>query len=161
MTIDHKLNFKMHVNSTKQTAINRAMHFRSLTYRDYCIGVETASKIYSMICRPLLEYGHQILGQCNKSISKIIGVAERTSLRKITKMRHPNNPLHNPANDYLYEKTKIEPIGDRILRLNKKFIGQQHNINIIEPLIHKLTHPERCKRKLPELPIFQYLRSLI
>lgn len=36
--------------------------------------------------------------------------AERTTLRKITKIYHPSNPLHNPPNEILYNRTKIKLI---------------------------------------------------
>lgn len=39
----------------------------------------------------------------------------------MTKIRHPDNPLHNPSNTLLYERTKIEPILDRLNQLTTNF----------------------------------------
>lgn len=158
--IDHKLNFRAHFNLQKKSAITRAGHFRSLTYKNMGISSKTASMIYKMICRPLLEYGLPIFSNATKTALSMIEVAERTCLRKITKLRHPNNPLYNPSNQLLYQITEIEPILERMQKLCKKFITNRNNINVIEPLIHHYNEETTPKAKLPALPLLEHLKSI-
>ncbi|XP_044764200.1 uncharacterized protein LOC123320825 [Coccinella septempunctata] len=113
-----------------------------------------------MICRPLLEYGHTIFQNTSESTLKNLEVAERTCLRKITKIRHPNNPLHNPPNQLLYEATEIEPILSRLREQSKKFIKGITNKTIITPLLHQYDTESPPKAKLPALPIYEHLISL-
>lgn len=58
---------------------------------------------------------------CKPAAIRNLEVAEPTALRVITRMRQPNNVLHNPPNQLLYSTTRMEPIKKRISRLNKKF----------------------------------------
>jgi len=159
LQIDNKLQFKDHVKNQKKIAINRAGHFRSLTYKNSGISTHTASTIYKMICRPILEYAHTSFINIAQSHLNTIAAAERICLRKITKFRHPNNPLHNLSNHLLYNTTKIEPILSRMKRLSKKFINKESNRTAINHLIHQYQE-ETVKNKLPTLPLIQYLQTL-
>lgn len=158
--VDNKLNFKHHMKVQKKAAITRAGHFRSLTYKNLGINIKTASSIYKMICRPLLDYGGIIFSNATKTCLNNLEIAERTCLRKITKLRHPNNPLHNPSNTLLYETTEVEPILTRLHRLGMKFIKNQNNRNIMEPLVHRYNRETTEKAKLPALPLYEHLLSL-
>uniref|UniRef100_A0A6P7H843 Uncharacterized protein LOC114348361 n=1 Tax=Diabrotica virgifera virgifera TaxID=50390 RepID=A0A6P7H843_DIAVI len=105
--IDNKLKFNHHTAVIKRKIVTRAKHFRNLTYKNEGIAIETAANIYKMICRPMLEYGSAIFYNSKGPAKNNIKVAETTSLRQITRMRHPDNPLHNPSNRMPYEKTGI------------------------------------------------------
>ena len=78
------------------------------------INIKTATHIYKMLCRPILEYGLILLLNAKKHARKRIEVAETTCLKKITKICHPNNSLHNPPN------TSITPILERSLKIRLK-----------------------------------------
>ncbi|KAK9888022.1 hypothetical protein WA026_000306 [Henosepilachna vigintioctopunctata] len=138
-------------NKIKKATIARAKHFRSLTYKKEGISIATASKIYKMICRPLLEYGHPLFLNVSKALLTNLEIGERTSLRKITKIRNPKNPVLNPSNELLYKTTQKEPIIDRIKRAGKKFITRENNKNIILPLLHEYNRVNPPKRKLLSL----------
>ena len=56
--IDHKINFNCHTNNVKKSTISRAKHFRSLSWKNNGINLEAKCKIYKMIVRPIIEYGH-------------------------------------------------------------------------------------------------------
>lgn len=159
ITIDKKLNFKKHTQNSKNQIITRAKHFRALTYKREGINLKTATTIYKMICRPIIEYGHHIFINARKPTLKTIEVAERSSLRSITKIRHPRNPLHNPSNEMLYKNTKIEPIQQRMLRLSSKFANSPHNFEIL----HHCTIEENTisRRKYPETILITKLKQLI
>lgn len=119
INIDSKLNFNLQTKLCKQSILTRSRHFRNLTYKNEGIDTHTACKIYKMICRPILEYGFVLFGNCRKPALRNMEVGERSSMRKITKIRHPNNPLHNPSNHLLYQKTNIEPILSRLQTFKK------------------------------------------
>ncbi|KAL3274765.1 hypothetical protein HHI36_020450 [Cryptolaemus montrouzieri] len=138
--------------------IARAKHFRCLTYNNQGIDMKTATVIYKSICRPIIEYGHPLYANCRESVIKILEVAETTSLRAITKMRHPNNPLHNPPNHLLYQRTKIEPIRERIKKLNTKFIQRLSELDDIRDLLHD-EPAENPLRKFPTCTLLQKLKS--
>jgi hypothetical protein len=133
--IDAKLNFNKHTDVMKQNVIARAKDFRSLTYKNRGINNITAAKIYKMLCRPMLEYGALLLLKTKNPAKRRVEVAETTCLRKITKMRHPNNPLHNSSNALLYNKLAIEPIAQRIVtRLKMRFAAKKSNFEILSSL---------------------------
>lgn len=102
-----------------------------------------------MICRPLLEYANVLLLNCKNPAKNNIEVAERSSLRIITKIRHPNNPIHNPSNTLLYEKTRVLPIMNRIDILATKFASNPANVNIISPLTRKRNETIMRKKMYP------------
>lgn len=106
-----------------------------------------------MICRPMLEYGSTIFYNSKGPAKNNIKVAETTSLRQITRMRHPDNPLHNPSNRMLYEKTGIEPINERLNKLFKYLSINDNNKNLIEPHIVKI--PEDSARRYPGRTLFE------
>ena len=135
--IDAKLNFNRHTKIIKDKTIKLAKHFRSLTFKNQGIKMNTATKIYKSICRPVLEYGHVIYLNLKAKAMKNITVAETSSLRAITKMRHPQNSLYNPSNELLYRRSCIQPIEQRLQELNSKFAHRTHNMEIIEPLCRK------------------------
>jgi hypothetical protein len=137
VNIDAKLNFNKHTEVVKQNAIARAKHFRNLTYKNRGINNTTAAKIYKMLCRLMLEYGALLLLKTKNPAKRRVEVAETTCLRKITKMRHLNNPLHNPSNAFLYNKLAIlvEPIVHRIVtRLKRRFAAKKSNFDILSTL---------------------------
>ncbi|KAJ8970338.1 hypothetical protein NQ317_007617 [Molorchus minor] len=72
-----------------------------------------------MICRPIIEYGHVVFNSCRKAALNNIEVAERSALRKITKIRHPNNPLHNPSNQLLYEKQRRNQFSQGLIQIQQ------------------------------------------
>lgn len=159
ITFDNKLNFKQHLTNIKRKMITRSKHFRCLTYRNSGISMKTACHIYKMLCRPMVEYAQIIFGACRRPALSLIEIAERTCLRTITKMRHPANPLHNPSNDYLYEKTKIVPILQRFDGLTRRFTSRAANITKIEPFILSFPQNYTRKRQYPEKTIFQILTN--
>lgn len=160
INLDHKVNFKLHTSIVKKKTTDRAKHFRSLTYKNKGISIKTGATIYKMICRPIIEYGHVIFYTCRDSVMKNIEVAERNALRQITKLRHPNNPLYNPSNLLLYEKTKIEPIASRLRKLSIKFSKSEHNLLLIRPLIINLPENIIRRRFFPERTLHQILQDL-
>lgn len=107
-----------------------------------------------------MEYGHPILLNCRRPAQNNIQIAERTSLRKITKIRHPDNPLHNPPNEMLYNLTQIQPIQDRLMVLNSKFYKRLKNLHDILPLFHNDMDKYKSRRKFPENTIYQHLGLL-
>ncbi len=110
-----------------------------------------------MICRPIIEYGHIVTINQRSSTRKNLEVGERNSLRALTKMRHPNNALHNPPNDMLYSITEIEPFLDRSRRLATRFINNSINSTILAPILQERT---LNKRKFPEKTLWEYLQEM-
>ena len=155
--LDNKLNFLDHATKIKNSVTRRAGFFRSLTYKNDGIDTCTAVKIYKFICRPVLEYASVIVSNTKKIFENKISVAERTALRKLTKIRHPNNPLHNPSNDFLYETCSILPIANRLPLLLKKFASKKTNLNNIKKLCFK----KRTRHAATNLKIQQYPSSNI
>ena len=78
--IDNKLNFNRHTKIIKKKIITRVRHFRALTYNREGINLKTATNIYKMICRPMLDYGHTLLLNCRLPALRNIETAERQSL---------------------------------------------------------------------------------
>lgn len=122
----------------------------------------TASKIYKGICRPMLEYAHILYLNCRRPALQNIKVAETSALRIITKIRHPLNPLHNPSNELLYNKTKIQPIMERLKVLSTKFATHRHNLELMQPLF--LSRPRTpgsdSRFKYPENTLQEILKTL-
>lgn len=155
--LDNKINFNSHTQQTKKKTISRAKHFRTLSRKDSGINLQNQSKIYKMICRPLLEYGHVIYQNLKNPAWKNLRIAETTSIRTITKMRHPNNPVHNPPNQLLYERTGIMPIQDRINYLNQKFRTKPVNINLLQPYCNTRDAGVKTPVKHPEKTTWEKL----
>ena len=159
INIDQKLNFNYHTQTIKTKCVTRGKHFRSLTYKQQGISLKTAAHIYQSICRPLLEYCHPLYLNCRPPAIKNLKVAETTTLRTITKMRHPQNPLHNPSNQLLYELTKVEPITTRLKDLSIKFASQESNIQVLHALCNNEIPPNR-RRVYPETSLYQSIIHL-
>lgn len=154
--IDNKINFNKHTQETKKKTIARAKHFKCLSRKNDGINLHTKCRIYKMICRPLIEYGHVIYQNLKASAWKNLQVAETSSLRAVTKLRHPNNPLHNPPNQLLYLTTHVLPIQQRISQLNQKFKQKPDKIAKIDPYcIRRL--PGRAQYQHPERTIWEKL----
>lgn len=160
ITFDNKINFNAHVELKKKNIISRAKHFRSLTYNRNGINAETASRIYKLICRPMIEYGHVLFLNCKNPARKKLKVAETSSIRKITKIRHPLNPLHNPPNPLLYQMTNIMPIEDRLIHLSKRFSQRPQNLEILEKYCIRRNPGIRTAYKHPEQTLLEKLQSL-
>lgn len=160
ITLDHKLNFNTHTAETKRTVIKRAKHFRSLTFKNEGISTKTAAIIYKSICRPILDYANVLFTTCQKPAIQKLKVAETTSLRSITKMRHPENPLHNPPNEFLYSRTSIKPIDLRLRDLSIRFATRSHNIDLIQPHCREREHHGSSKFKHPELTLYEEIQAL-
>lgn len=156
ISIDNKINFQEYLRYVKKKTIARAACFAALRYKEERINLKTASFVYKTICRPLLEYAHILFINCRRTALKNISTAETTSLRKITKMRHPANPLHNPPNRSLYEDTKIIPILDRLKDLTRNFLREEENLRILQRLCITRTNQED-HIKFPERTIYELL----
>ena len=78
------------LETIKKKTTKRASHFRKPTFKNQEIATKHATKIYKCICRPLLKYGHQLFLNCRNQPLKIIKTAGTISLRRLTKLRHPN-----------------------------------------------------------------------
>lgn len=159
ITIDKKLNFNLHSRTVKNKCIARAKHFRNLTYKRQGISTWTACHIYQSICRPLLEYCHPIYINCRQPALNNIETAERNSLRSLTRIRHPRNPLHNPSNELLYQATGIVPIRTRLRQLSTKFANKQENINSLTALCHATPLLNR-HRRYPQRTLLEELQQL-
>lgn len=159
INIDNKLNFKNHININKKRIKTRAKYFRSLTHKADGISPTTAGKIYKSICRPIIEYAHPILMNCRKGVMKTLQTSETAALRYLTKMRHPENPLHNPPNTLLYSRTKTTPILHRIETLRKKFAENPSNLEILMQMcIDRAFDTSRYRH--PNKTIYQRIQSL-
>lgn len=158
INIDHKINFNYHLQLCKQKTLTRAKHFRKITFKDRQIHIKHLSKIYKSICRPIIEYGHPILMNCKKTATNKIKTAETCAIRSLTRIRHPNNPLHNPPNTLLYELTNITPVLTRTQILTKKFASEQ--IASIQPLCIQLTQDITHRHKHPTHTIYQQLERI-
>lgn len=55
----------------------------------------------------------------DKIKKKHIQTTEQITLSLITKIRQPQNPLHNLLGEYLYERTQITKITERLTTTNK------------------------------------------
>jgi len=64
-------------------------------------------------------------------IKQHIQTTEQIALRLITKIRHPENPLHNPSNELLYDRTKMTRISERLLQIQAKYKGNRYNWTIL------------------------------
>ena len=80
MVIDNKVNFNCHTANVKKTIIRRAKHFSKLTYKAQGINGTTATKIYKLLCRPIIEYGHPLYLNCKGPAINNLKVAETTAL---------------------------------------------------------------------------------
>ena len=158
MIVDSKCKFKKHLQKSKSEAIRRAKYFRNLTFGKHGISTKTATKIYKAICRPILDYGHIIMTSLTKTATSTTKTAETSSLRAITKIRHPNNPLHNPPNNLLYERTAVEPVTERHNRLKKKFTNNDTNWDIMDGLCLNLD-PNRLDNKTNLQDFYKKLRD--
>ena len=122
-----------------------------MSWKSNGINTETKSKIYKLICRPMIEYGHVLYLNLKTPAARNLIVAETSSIRSITKIRHPNNPLHNPPNNLLYQMTHIQPIEERLAHLQQKFCQRPENRVLIAPYCvdrnpqarNRYVHPER------------------
>ena len=159
MHLDHKLNFNHHTKLVKKKCIIRAKHFRSLTYKNKGINKKTAAHIYKSICRPILEYAHPLYLNCRKPAIKNLEVAETSTIRSVTKIRHPGNPLHNPPNNLLYQTTNIKPISQRLIHLSTKFAKNEQTLSAIQPLC-KTREQHRPRYKYPEKTILELIEEL-
>lgn len=81
-----------------------------------------------------LHYFHY----CRKPAVHNIKIAERIAVKTISRIRHPNNTLHNLPNELLYRVTNIKP---STLRLRKIRIYR----NFIK-IIHIRTNPENSQK---------------
>ena len=93
----------MIIFNTASTMTNLSLNSQN-PFKNKLIATNQVSKIYKCICRQLLEYGQPVLFNCNNPAKENIRIAETTALRRLTKIRHPNNPLHNPSNALLSAK---------------------------------------------------------
>lgn len=157
--IDCKLNMKLQSNISKKKTIARAKHFKCLTYKNEGISIENATRIYKSVCRPILEYGHTLYANATNSVLKNLEVGERTSLRTITRMRHPLNKLHNPSNELLYRKTKIQPITERLKILNGRFLNRVKELEDTYGMFHR-DRASNPLRKFPAQTIMDSLSSM-
>lgn len=156
--LDNKASLKLQANITKKKAINRAKHFKCLTYKDQGIDMKTPTKIYKTICRPIIEYGHPLYANCKESLWKIIEVAETSSLRTITKLRNPRNRLHNPSNNLLYNLTKVVAIRERIKKLNERFGRRLEDADDVLVQFH-YDPVSQIHRKFPTCTLLEKLRT--
>lgn len=157
--LDQKLNLNHHTKLVKRKITSRGKLFRSLTYKNKGIKLAAATKIYKTICRPILDYGHTLYLNCRNPALKNIQVAETSALRIITKIRHPTNPLHHPSNEFLYHKTKIFPIRERLQKLSTKFIKNEQNLQLMEPLLIPRDNV-LSRHKFPEQTLQEILTSI-
>lgn len=157
--IDNKINFNKHTANAKKQIISRAKHFRGLTHKGDGINLTTMGKIYKLICRPIIEYGHVIFSNLKNPAIKNLKVAETSAIRVITKIRHPNNPLHNPPNQLLYQQTHIQPIQDRLFTLTQRFCQKQHNREIIDEYCIR-RYNIRSRFVHPANPLWEIISSL-
>lgn len=160
MHLDHKLNFNHHTKLVKKKCITRGKHFRSLTYKNKGINKKTAAHIYKSICRPILEYAHPLYLNCRKPARKNLEVAETSTIRSVTKIRHPGNPLHNPPNNLLYQTTNIKPISQRLIHLSTKFAKNEQTLSAIQPLCKTREHRPRYRYRYPEKTILELIEEL-
>lgn len=157
--IDHKINFNSHTAQIKRNIISRSKHFRCLVHKKGGINIQTASKIYKTICRPMIEYGHVLFQNCKKPAIQKLMVAETSALRLITKIRHPNNPLHNPPNQLLYQLTNIEPIQERLTTLSRRFSQNVQNKELIDTLCARREPNGRARLIHPSRTLWEIINS--
>ena len=155
--LDSKLNFNLNTKVSKQHCVNRAKHFKSLIYKREGISIKTATHIYKMICRPIVEYGCILYNCCHNPALKNIAVAETKSLRAITKLRNKNNPLYNPSNELLYKMTRVEPIITRMSKITDHFKNKEGNMELLKTLSLSPRDIGRAKRKKPVKLLFDVL----
>ena len=155
--IDSKLSLNLHTKTVKSKTVARASHFRKITFKNKLIATKQAWKIYKCICRSLLDYGHPILLNCNNPAKGNIRIAETTDLRRLTKIRHPNDLLYNSSNTLLYDKTQVQPIIERAKMLSTKF-ARQH-CDTMSTLCNTIPPGTCTKHKLPAEPDLQILRG--
>lgn len=158
--IDSKLNFNQHTQLIKKKCQTRAKHFRTLTYKDRGINMKTASHIYRCICRPLLEYAHPLSLNYRNQAKRNIRTAETCALRSITRMRHPDNPLHNPPNSLLYEKTRVTNILDRMTELTCKLVNKTEILETITPWCRKRPAGGHTRHQNPVKTLYECLRDM-
>lgn len=159
ISIDHKINFNYHTKNIKKSIISRAKHFRCLSWKNNGINQETKCKIYKLICRPMIEYGHIVFLNLKHPALQNLKVAETSSIRSITKIRHPNNPIHHPPNDLLYRTTSIQPIEDRLAHLSHKFCQRPENKELIAPFCVRRDPHARNRYKHPEHTIWEKIQT--
>lgn len=159
VTFDNKMNFKNHIQQIKKSTIQKSKFFKCFDRKH--VNLKTLSFIYKVICRPSLEYAHPIYVNAKPSTIKILKTAETCALRNITKMRHPENPLHNPPNRLLYQLTEVTPLETRLEGLWKNFINKQKNQDIITNF-GNIRDPDKPARRVhPSHTILEALVNLI
>lgn len=160
ITLDPKLKFTRHLQKMRTETTKRAKHFRGLTYKNKGISTYTATKIYKTICRPLLDYGNIILANSSEKAKKYIQTTEQIAVRLITKIRHPENPLFNPSNQMLFERTKLIKITDRHNKIQKKWKSKKGNWTIVNKLC--LTRQTRTSRYLtPNKTLTEHYQDIL
>lgn len=108
---------------------------------------------------PLLEYGHIIFQNLKNPARNNLKVAETSAIRKITKLRHPQNPLHNPPNEQLYQITNIPKIEERLRHLSTKFSQRQSNIDCISKYCLQRNPSTRVRISHPIKTIWEHIQS--
>ena len=136
--LDSKLNFLFHAKTIKQEVCRRAKYFRALSSSNEGLSPLNRTRVYKAICRPILEYSTPIFLSCKHNFWRIINIAERSALRSITRLRHPNNILHNPPNPFLYNECNIVPIKTRHIMLSERFYNNIINDNFLQLLDNSL-----------------------
>ena len=157
--LDSKITLVKHAQTIKKEIIKRAKYFKILRYKDSGVSTNTAVYIYKSTCRPLLDY-YRIVSACgSKKMQKAIEVSETSALRAITKIRHSSNPLHNPSNNSLYSRCKIEKITERFYDLRAKFASNTENLSKIKELCITRANTT-SKFKLPPSTLYEFYNKL-
>jgi hypothetical protein len=144
LTFDPKLNYKQHIEKTKDKASKTVNILKALTSSKWGKQKETITTTYKAITRPTLEYASTIWSPivASSNLNKL-QVIQNTALRIATGCTKDTNTQH------LHEETLIQPLGHH-LQLHASQIRQksQHPAHPMHSLSQHNTQPRYIRQTI-------------
>ena len=113
ITFDQQLSFQSHITQTKSKAKHRIMRLNTLHNTKYGPSHTTMIRLFKILVRPLLEYGHIASITAKPHLIKQWETIQTTYIRRI--LRIPR--LHN---NYTRKLANLPTIQDRLYQLSDK-----------------------------------------
>ena len=110
--------FKRHCSEKAATASQRINMIKLLRGRNWGANPKTLLRIYKQLIRPVLEYGAVAYSDRHKNSIKLLELAERRALRVVLRAGI------KATNMELYDRTGLQPLGDRLKFLKAKAISR-------------------------------------
>lgn len=124
VTLDKKLTFKYHVQSSCQKALKASRALWPFLNRRSKLCLENKNLLYKGVIRPLLSYASPIWYRAAKSHIKKFQIIQNKCLKIIY-----DKNWHFPTST-LHEETGYELFADFVKRLNNKFFYKSFDISL-------------------------------